>query len=287
MIDRNYNKVVIVCYPGGAGGNFLINCLSLSDQCVLRDAQLAEQQLKFGTSSLEKTNYFLNQLDQTRINNYWNDLNLGCANLFGIENLDYLLNYPDIIKKKFNYIVSELIENNKYLFIVAHSTQYVDAYLKFWPNARTVFLTDYHDFIQRRGYKQKVEIEKLKKYWNTVRGTDWPTSPPISLNEFLQLSTTVQQELNQTFHGEIFRWIETKPTVEELHDRTVEEYSDQMGANAYKWNVQNNFTGNETCFIDELIRCSTWLDITIDASEESILDYYRSWLNVIATVNKK
>ena len=284
MIDRNYDKVVIVCYPPGAGGNFLINCLSLSDQCVLRNSQLAEQQLKVGFDSLQKTNYFSDQLDQTRINNRWNDLGLGCVNLFGIENLDYLLNYPEIIQKKFNYVVAKLIENNKYLFIVAHSTQYLDAYRKFWPRARAVFLTDYHDFVHRRGYKQTVKMQTLKNYWDNVRGLDWPQDPPISSDEFLQLPQTVQEELTQVFHSEIFRWIETEPTVKQLYDLAVKEYSVQMAGNTYKWNVQKNFTGNETDFITELAECSKWLNITLDAPSELILDYYRSWLTVIDMV---
>jgi hypothetical protein len=49
--------------------------------------------------------------------------------------------------------------------------------------------------------------------------------------------------------------------------------------------VQKNFTGNETVFIDELFECANWLDIKIDVSKDVILNYYRTWLSVIATVN--
>jgi hypothetical protein len=162
--------------------------------------------------------------------------------------------------------------------------QYLDAYLKFWPNARVLFLTQYHEFVQRRGYNQTADIQKLKAYWNVVRGPDWPVSPPVNSVEFLQLPASLQQELNETFHGEIFRWIKTSPTPQELHDRDIDLYSVQLSNNSYKWDVQKNFSGNETVFIDELLRCANWLDITIDAPVEAILNYYKTWLNVISAV---
>jgi hypothetical protein len=132
---RNYDKIVIVCYPHGAGGNFLINCLSLTDQCVLRDSNLAEQQLASGFDVKEKLKYLNDNLEFSKKTKQWNDLNLGCGRLFGIENLLYLTEYPEIIETQFNYIIPQLIKQNKYLFIVAHSIQDIEAYQKFWTNA--------------------------------------------------------------------------------------------------------------------------------------------------------
>lgn len=285
MIDRNYRKVVVLCYPRGAGGNFLINCLSLNDQCVLRDAQLAEQQLFDSISPAEKINYFKDQLIQSLDRKQWQDLNLGCANLFGVDGLSYLLTYPEVIQQKFNYIIPQLISKSKYLFIVAHTTQYLDAYLKFWPQARVIFLTDYSKFIQQRGYVKNPNIKSLSSYWLKVKGVDWPDLPPTSRVEFSQLPKSIQNELKTNFHSEIFKWFETSPTVEELHNLTIAKYNKQMGNQSYMWSVEENFTGDKQKFLDNLNDCAQWLGVTIDVPNETLFDYYNSWLDVIFKIS--
>jgi hypothetical protein len=111
---------------------------------VLRDAILAEQQLSVGIDVEKKLIYLQSQLATSKRTGLWNDLALGCANLFGIPGLAYLEKYPEIIQKQFNYVIPQLIKQQKYLFIIAHSTQYLDAYCKFWTNARVIFMTEYH-----------------------------------------------------------------------------------------------------------------------------------------------
>jgi hypothetical protein len=99
MIDRNYNKIILLCYPGGAGGNFLMNCLSLNDQCVFRDSNLAEKQLRSNFNVQDKISYLFTELEKSLIHKNWNDLGLGCHQLFGIPNVLYLKEYPEIIQK--------------------------------------------------------------------------------------------------------------------------------------------------------------------------------------------
>lgn len=286
MINQEYNKIIILCYPAGAGGNFLINCLSLTDQCVLRDAKLAEQQLSTGFSVQEKLNYFRNQLKLSLINQRWQDLNLGCSNLFGIDNEMYFFQYPEIIQKKFNYVIEQLINQEKYLFIVAHSTQFLDAYLKFWSQARVIFLTDYRDFVYQRGYGTKVDIKRLTAYWSTVRGDTWPSTPPLTYKQFLQLPDAIQHELEIDFHGEIFKWITPSPTVEELHDCAIIQQLDKLGTRAYTWSVEANFTGNEQNFITNFNKCAQWVGVTVDVSDSELNAYYRHWQDVIFKISK-
>jgi len=286
MINREYDKIIILCYPEGAGGNFLINCLSLSDQCVLRDAKLAEQQLIVGTSAKEKLDYFQTQIDISKRTNRWNDLGLGCDNLFGVESLSYLESYPEIIEKKFNYVIPQLINQQKYLFIVAHSTQYFNACYEFWPNARAIFLTDYHDFVQQRNYLGAENKTKLTDYWNTVKGPDWPIAPPTTNKEFMLLPHAIQKELIDNFHGEIFRWVDSSVLQEELHNRAVDQLIEHMGENAFVWNVDHAFNGDQQAFIKALEQCADWAGIQISATEEDILRYYRNWLEVIFSIKQ-
>jgi hypothetical protein len=284
MIDRNYDKVIILCYPAGAGGNFLINCLSLNDQCVLRDSRLAERQLHSGFTSAEKLDYFQTQLDITLTTKKWNDLGLGCNNLFGIDSSAYFFEYPEIIQKKFNYVIPQLIRNNKYLFIVAHTTQHLEACCNFWTNARTIFFTDYHKFVKDRTSKSSTKNLNLIRYWNTVGGPSWPEDPPASYHEFLQLPSIIQEELVTDFHSEIFRWIDSPPLRDDLHDLAVKNYLNSGGDQVTEWNVANNYVGNESKFLIGLHRCADWARIGINVSDSAVLCYYQNWLRVISAI---
>lgn len=165
MIDRNYDRITIVCYPAGAGGNFLINCLSLTDNCVLRNAQLADQQLAGKMSVTDKLEYLQAQLKHSKQQQIWNDLGLGCENLFGMPSHGYFDRYPEAIQQRFNAIVPKLIEQQKHLFIVAHTAQYLKAYCKFWTNAKIIVMTDYCDFLQARRFP-KFKSQMSIKHWD-------------------------------------------------------------------------------------------------------------------------
>jgi len=124
------NNPVIVCYPGGAGNKFLINSLGLSRSAVFQDINLANAQLAGNLTSQDKFNYLINELNN--VTTHWNDLNLGCGYITGIDH------------QQFN-------EKNLYLFLVAHNSQILDQLLSQWPNARLIVLKNSIEFILSRG----------------------------------------------------------------------------------------------------------------------------------------
>lgn len=159
MINFNTKNLVIVCYPPFAGGKFLISCLGLSDNCVLQDQELACKQLQKNFSTDDKINYIDDKLQQARDELVWNDLGLGCGQLFGVENDQYLNEYPEIFKNRYHNIVDSLSNSSKHLFFkVAHNTLYLDAYLKVWPNARLIVFKNYQDFIKHRATPRNREL---------------------------------------------------------------------------------------------------------------------------------
>ena len=284
---KNYNKIVIVCYPAGAGGNFLINCLSLTSQCVLRDSILAEQQLTLGFDISKKLKYFNDKLEIVKKTNQWNDLDLGCSNLFGFNNLMYLTEYPEVFEKQFNYVIPQLINQDKYLFIVAHTMQMLEAMQKFWTNAQVIFFTEYRNFIQQRGHDRSTS--KLKKniyhYWNIVKGTDWPALPPLTMADFLNLPNTIQCELTENFHSEIFRYFDSTNLKDELFDRDVNKHQQLLKNRAFIWNVADTYSGDSSKFLPELYRCANWLDLKIMADTRDIIDYYNAWQETMYLIN--
>lgn len=142
------DKLIIVCYPSGAGGKFLINCLGLSDTAVFQDSLLASQQLNGLFTQQDKINLLLQRLDETV--DEWHDLDLGCGQLFGCGNLLYLGEYPELILSyEFPDCIQSLIKFNKhYFFIVAHNTIFLEKYLDIWKNAKVIMFENSQEFIR-------------------------------------------------------------------------------------------------------------------------------------------
>lgn len=150
MIDFDTKNLVIVCYPPLAGGKFLISSLGLSDSCVLQDQALAKQQLQNNLSFDAKINYINQELTKAKSTLTWCDLNLGCGQLFGVENDHYVNEYPEIFKHRYYDVVGQLSNSDYRFFKVAHNSLYLQAQIKIWPNARVIVFQNYQNFIRRR-----------------------------------------------------------------------------------------------------------------------------------------
>ena len=145
---------IIVCYPGGAGGKFLINSIGLSNSAVFQDVDLANQQLAGNLTSQDKFNYLVNELD--KVTTHWNDLNLGCGYITGIN--------PQLF-----------IEKNLYLFLVAHNSQIMGQRLGQWPNAKIIVFKNSTEFILTRGnnyfFEDVIPPENIKLDIDLIQGS--------------------------------------------------------------------------------------------------------------------
>ena len=145
MINFDTDRLIILWYPGGAGGKFLINALGLSNSAVLQDNELAIKQVRDLFTPADKLAHLRMQLDL--VTTHWNDLNLGCEQFFNFSNDLYLKNQPIDINPNIEFVIN----NNLYFFIVAHDARYIREYLKRWPNAKVIIFKNVRDFILSRG----------------------------------------------------------------------------------------------------------------------------------------
>jgi hypothetical protein len=170
----NTDKLIIVCFPAGAGGKFLINCLGLSDDAVFQCNKLTRLQLDGRFSQTDKFNLLVQRIYETT--DKWTDLRLGCSQLFGFSNFEYLkepvnINNPD----QFDECIPKLIDlNTHYFFIVGHHIQFLQSYLKVWKNAKVIIFENSFEFLQHRGrhlYATSDEhIADLNKFKNSYTG---------------------------------------------------------------------------------------------------------------------
>jgi len=305
MIDypNNYPNMVIVCYPSYAGAKFLINCLGLGPESVFQHQQLAQQQIDGQFDYSDKIRYLHNQLDITEQTQVWNDLGLGSPQLLGINTEDFVTQYHEILAYQITPVVNEIIRNNLNMFMITHSTVWLDAYLKFWPRARVIFFSNYKSFRNSRqqastvpqqlqsdgGYRSRagewVFLPKilpiLTDYWNTVRGPDWPTEPPTNFQEFEMLPEFVQHELRHQFKNYIVQFFNYQDLQDQLFDQDAARYQEILGANSYVWDVQQSYQTGAAGFLNEFEKCRQWLGVSA-TNNQDLVAYFERWLRVIS-----
>jgi hypothetical protein len=283
---NTYDNMTLFCYPGNAGGNFLINCLSLSDQAVFRDALLIKKQIAGEFGYQEKIAYLHDKLDLAKRTGIWNDLNLGCEHLFGINNRQYLFEYHQVLKYRFSSIVQEVIDHNLNLYLVSHGFQFLKAHLKFWPHARVVMFVNWQTFVkQRNGKLNSKDLSFLTNYWNTVRGESWPITPPVNQQEFDSLDPAVGQELKHDFDNEISRWFDRSELIAELYHSDVVDFCQEHKDRCYIWDTDLAYSSGAT-FLKHFEPCRDWLGLP-KTNNQDLVDYFEHWTATIKTIKSE
>jgi len=152
MIDYPY--INLFCYPAGAGGKFLVNCLSLNDSVVFQNRELVKKQLSGEFSVEDKIKYINDQLRIAEETKEWNDLNLGEWQLHGLGWEQWTNTHPEIIKKYFDRVpwIQECIDCNLHLTMVAHNFVRLELVNRVWSKAKVIVFTNSREFIEERGY---------------------------------------------------------------------------------------------------------------------------------------
>lgn len=258
MINFDTNNLIIVCYPQFAGGKFLINCLGLSDLAVFQDITLVKDQLNGKFNQLNKIDHLRNKI--SKIRGQWNDLDLGCEQLFGINNIMYYQFPSEIIKLSISNDVLDTISNGTLkFFIVAHYPLQCDAYRNVWPDAKIIYFTNCKNFILLRKWRRN------KWYlWNTIRGNSWPINPPQTFEEYSNLPQSIKEELELVFNFNDYIYLKH-------HEDMYDNYLDH-----YNWNTDNYFSEDTT--VNEIKKLYQLLNLT-SFNEDIIREYYKLWIN--------
>jgi hypothetical protein len=263
MINFNTDKLIIFYYLPGSGGKFVINTLGLSSKSFFQDNALVNEQLNGKFNKNEKLNLLLDRLEL--MSESWNDLNMGCGQLFGSGLGYYGLKHTAIINDNvrnlfcFNKEIESISNLDTYFFLVSDSFSQLEKNLKFWPNAKVIELVNTENFVKT--YRPLY----FNDYYYQVRGNDWPEHYP-SIDEYLRLDESIKKNISKYFDfGTIH--------LTNIKNRII-----------YKWDVGNYFSFDKT--FSELTKLLELLDIN-DVDENSINLYYNKWIDKISQLNTK
>jgi len=179
MEKFNYNtdKIVIVVYPTGAGGKFLINCLGISEDACLQDWEL------YDLTSTEKKKLILDRLASTP-KGTWNDLDLGCFRMFE-NNLDGMTAKEiHSIEWEFQKII-DISHGDKYFFKVTHKKQDYAERVNAFSNARTINFINCNQ-IKRDIYNPRTNLNIESEFTFDVNNYKTITDTINSISRFYE-----------------------------------------------------------------------------------------------------
>lgn len=255
MINFDTKNLVIVAYPPGAGGKFLINCLGLSGDAVLQDATLAGLDLDGKLTTDDKFNILKNKISYSQQTKEWNDLNLGCEQLFGKFNPGH----PVI----FRPIMAPLSQANRLFFLVAHNLEMLEYYKNKWKNAKIIKFDTPREFVElRQNY--------IQRCWDNIRDPGWPVKSPRSTADFGALAHAIQEEIMNEFPSYL--------TMLNQPVNTYDEIAVSEALSVYHWDT--NWYLSEQRTVEEIEKLYSVMSLG-NFNKEYITNYYKIWMSAL------
>lgn len=151
------DSCIIVSYPPGASGKFLINCLSFNTRIQPMILPVFDDhQRQMGLLNLKLDNFIKHGIKEE-----WNDLDMGDLEFFNVHNFyDY-----DMLGKNFNSLIEiyktrvqknshlsivPCLKQNKFFFKELHTTNETQFYRKVWPNSKLIIIENTVDYVKLR-----------------------------------------------------------------------------------------------------------------------------------------
>jgi hypothetical protein len=264
VINFKTENIIIVAFPTGAGGKFLINCLGLSNGSVMQDAELISRQLNQSLISNDKFNILQQRIFSIR--RRWNDLDFGYLYTGTVieDYRDYYKN-NDFSIFKFNPDLEQVINTDKLFFYEAHDVSDINILLKVWPNAKIILFKNCLNFILDRQARSDAREAWQGIISNAESPEKWPEHAPLTYNELDQCSDYVKNQLTTTFKNAKY------------HERLVDDIEKYKSSNeTYYWDTDLYFSTEKTTMaVKELYDCLG----LIDFNPEHIAEYHKLWIN--------
>ena len=255
MINFNTNNLIIVAYPPMAGGKFLMNCLALSPDAVFQSWVYAKQDLENKLSSADKMQILRAKLSMVT---HWNDLRMGCDELFGANTEQYRNYSGDMSIFTFNSVTELLSNSNKLFFVAAHSASEISHTVRIWPNARVIAFVNCLPFLEDRGGR-----DVTADFWKIIKGPHWPEKVPKTYDELMQYPQFIIDEINRLF-----------PTMYDQLVDSVERYPHDLSKTVF-WDNSLYFSAETTADGVEKLYESFNLS---GFNREYILEYHKLWI---------
>ena len=238
------NMIIVRYYGGGSGGEFLKNCLSLSNSAVMSHHVLAELQLNGNLNYGNKVN-FLNSKISSNPLNVWNDIELYGGNLTGTDFETIGKIFPEkYCELEFTPIMDRLTnKQEKYIVLKIHRHKHLNNVLEAFPNARVI------EFINEDLFRIIRNCNNINSFFSflfDVIAMDPKICPNIhgKWKDIETYSELNKKHLISIVYGDFVKLLANKPLMESLkkkyHEQLIETKWNNVGNN--KWPSYPKYT---------------------------------------------
>lgn len=273
-VNKNSDKIIMICFPIGGGGNFLINCLGLNEQAFFNNTQLIKKQIQKEFTVSDKLKYI--QQEFNKIKNSWNDLSLG----FG---------YHEPNSETFKHRHLQPVDytsavDNYYIFLHTHTIDTANLIISAWPNSSTILFYNSQKFLKWRKYLENL----VQSDWDSIKGSDWPQKAPQSRDEFNSLSEKIINEFDRFGNKELLCDFKSKIEYNQTLLYYLELENSNFWADKHPLNTDNliywdnDWYFSEDKTIEQIKQLYSLFSLS-NFNELAIRDYYRQWF---ATLEK-
>ena len=179
---KTYKSIILV-YPMYAGGKFISNCLSLSNNSVPQSEEATRYLLDSPDDYEYRLSYVNKSLPNKKNMHRWNKgYEFGEYLIYGNDAYYSWINDNPNPNYLYNEITEKLSNSTFNFFIVAHNDEQALNVLKAWPNSTVIRIVNYNE-LQDISIKIKttdqVDYNYLidccnEKTYNILRGNSWP-----------------------------------------------------------------------------------------------------------------
>lgn len=290
LVNFQTDQLLLVCYPGYAGGNFVINCLSLSAGV---NSYTVDNEYKINNNKKELLDYWTTQISNQKLADEWLDflltkdsVNNAVEKTYGILSPISTISIDTMRASAFpSYLFGKelhLLSNDltrKFIVGLHHQIQ-VDKVLDFWPNAKIIVFDNYRKFLKFRKRDCMFTLI-LQPHWLDIRGDNWPIIAPFDLDDLLTYPEDLQQEIKNKFPEFFYKLTEvTKGRLDYYndYDQTIEKY---------KLNDQVIFFDTDSLLSSNTAIKQLYQQLNlIDFNEQMIASFYNVWIDKIREISE-
>jgi len=280
-------NLIIVYYPSGASGRFLISSLCFGDNCAFPFGidNLHTQQL----TQDQKYDIIIKRLHENNL--HWND--------FGIDEPEHLLHVrnfnfnqslekwlsdriPLVTADALNCFWEPVVETDNYVFKSVDSIQRLYVNKMRYPDAKIVYFTNNYSYLQSyrkkytSRYLQKLDTVfkincNLSRHWDIIKGGNWRSVPDCE-SKLINLEPFVLEELHKL--EDYNKYL----TLVKLNDfyRSLVDSTD-----VYFWNTMH--LANQQLYLDSLGGLYHQFGLT-NYNSELLEKFYTTYHNILRTV---
>ena len=278
------DRILIIRYNVGAGGKFLSACLSMSQDVVVPDTELArlEMQGQLTKQQLQQT-LLSRALDK---NGSWNDFGLFDQYFWGFDKFRYFnFDVSTMGLLEWGPLIPELTQrNDRWLPTNLHPFLTTVRLSEVWPNATILFLENPDKFKTRfrphRLYGTRdagLADLRINIFWKNCRGGDWPVWAPRTLEEYNDLPEWIKNEIKERYDDEIL-WYFRDADLEQKQTEIEKELQAKLMKKHRSILWDCDWYLDPRTFAEKCGWLYQQLDL-VDYDESLVMGFYHGWIS--------